>query len=165
MIRNNEPSTLAAITPSALWVILMINLAGYIDGMHRLQKYAFILCKTIKNIDKVGLYKDWTAGEYGPYSQKLRDDIELLKKEGIIQIEEIENDFGTKIERYTTNIANKHVVERLENNSSEREYKQVESVFKKIIQEYSNKPAIELLYDIYSKFPQYAVRSTKRVVS
>lgn len=158
MNSNTQPA-LAAVTPSALWVLLMIKLAGSIDGMHRLQKYAFVLCKTIKNLDRVGLYKDWIAGEYGPYSQKLRDDIDLLKKEGMIQIEEITNDFGAKIERYTTNTVGKSVIEELERNYSEKEYKQVETTFKKIINEYSNKPAIELLYDIYSKFPQYAVRS------
>jgi len=155
---QDKPISVEQLPSTALWVLDMINIAGSVDGPHRLQKYAFLLCKTLKHLDKIGIHKDWTAGKYGPHSKKLEEDLALLKKEEMISVSMKNNQMGYPVENYTANI-DKEVSDKLKNEVSVKEYEMVTKIFTKILNSYRHKPTIDLLHDIYYKYPQYAKTS------
>ena len=77
------------------WALALVSIAGRIEGITRLHKYAFLIAQQNKKIvDEVGFYNDWEPSHYGPFSKCLAKDIYELENKGLIKNTPTENEYG-----------------------------------------------------------------------
>jgi uncharacterized protein YwgA len=143
---------------SQKWALLLVGLADYIEGATRIQKYGFLGAKNIKGLTSRGFYDDWKPSKYGPYSPTLARDIDALVSAGLIKKFKVKNNYDYWVDRFALSDEG-----RTRFNVLNQDEKLVTSEIKeKIIDQYNNKSLMDVLHDVYSQFPEYAVNSTIR---
>ena len=140
-----------------LWALSLIDTAQYIEGITRLQKYAFLAAKRIKGITEKGFYDDWQASNYGPFSKELAKDICFLIENNLIKNETKPNKYGYKVSFLTPTESGKKEVKWFENNNQK-----IINEIKKITNIYQSKRLMDILHDVYYLYPQYAIQSRVR---
>jgi uncharacterized protein YwgA len=141
----------------SLWALSIVDIAQSIEGITRFQKYAFLVSKKIKDIVKHGFYNDWIAGDYGPFSKNLMENIHNLINDNSIKSTPTPNQYGYNVEIITITDKGKEKV---------KEFKEKNSKFidklQKIIEIYQPKRLIDILHDVYFFYPKYAIQSKIR---
>jgi len=126
----------------ALWLLVIVDLSGQVDGITRLQKLAF-------------LTKDWRPSKYGPFSPSLGDDVSDLIKNSLLKEETVQSAAGYALQRFEVTPAGKTQAKSLEESHS----KLAEMIKKSITGKYAKAPLMSLLHDVYYMFPQYSTES------
>lgn len=138
------------------WALLLIGLADYVEGATRIQKYAFLSAKGIKNLTNRGFYNDWKASNYGPFSPSLAQDINTLVAKGLANKFKVKNNFDYWVDRFALSDSGRTRFNVL----NENERFTTDEIKQKVVQYYNNKSLMDILHDVYSNFPEYAVNST-----
>lgn len=150
-----------------------------INGITRLQKLLFLLEKESKLSKTEGGYK-FEAYKAGPYSPMLYDDLEFLENLGLLEsevagtateeeaadmdftFEELIDDDESKTpdvydeKRFTLTSSGKEKVEQLLQN---QEYTPIVEGIRKIKSKYGNYSLNDLLYYVYTKYPEMTTES------
>ncbi len=133
----------------------LIGMHDYVEGMTRLQKYAFLSAMQIKELRNVGFYDDWRASNFGPFSAGLAGDMEGALGSGQIEKHPITNDYGFKVDRFAVTEQGMKVFERLRH-----EHTALHNKIMTITKRYQEYSLSRLLQDVYFQYPQYASAST-----
>ncbi len=137
------------------WALAVIDAAGHIEGVTRLQKYSFLIAKRIKGITGIGFYDDWQPSKYGPFSGQLADDVQYLENQGLITDEKKPNKYGYDVEIITPS---ERAASRV--NEMYNKYTHYYDEIKKILDIYQHKSLMDVLHDVYYLYPYYASQST-----
>jgi len=152
-----------------------------IRGITRLDKILFLVLNEEKIWGKVAKDLQFEPYDYGPYSNKLYDYVELLKDTGLVEVrrvqpsrfEEVSDAFvsdmqvafeGVSVrpereaEIYGLSEKGMKLGERLYESMTPREREAIERIKKK----FNATPLERLLQYVYTKFPEYASRSRIR---
>jgi len=140
--------------------ILAANNGQAIYGRTRLMKLAYIIQEELK---KRGiLTKDIYPFQnyyYGPYSFKLREDLDTLVKNGLILHQE--NILGDFIKENIYRITDKGLKELMQNQLNEKIMKVIEEVKKK----YNTMPLFSLVREVYKKYVQPTLCTRKLITT
>ncbi len=132
-----------------LKLLLLIKLAGKIEGKTRLQKMVF-LGKEEENVD-IGF--GFIKYNYGPYSFELTKALETLQTLGCIKVETIlfasasEDGFQTKQFTYMITEEGEKLV-----NSKIDEMKEVAEKIKHLLKKWNNVPRAKIIEHVYSQY-------------
>ncbi len=135
----------------------LIGMHDCVEGMGRLQKYAFLSAMQIKELRSVGFYDDWKASNFGPFSAGLAGDIREALGRSQITRHTITNSYGFRVDRFAVTGHGRKIFERLRHEHA--------GLYNKIVaitgryQEYS---LARLLQDVYYRYPQYASAGTTK---
>jgi phage anti-repressor protein len=151
-----------------------------VDGMTRLTKAMFLLekeiKKSLKDADKIKIYPDFFAWNFGPWSKQVMDDLEFFQNIKFIECVDSsssENIYTEEVEDFQkfnnldpdnsdnngyeqkgfhlTKVGEKYVKERILDNFSDNEQK-ILIEFKKRINSLSLYAILEYVYTKYDKF-------------
>jgi uncharacterized protein YwgA len=138
----------------AQWALALISTVDSIKGITRLQKYAFLTAKRIKDIVNRGFYNDWEPSHYGPFSKKLAQDVCNLENGKYITNETVSAgyDYTLGLVKITEN-GRQYIKQFVDDNK-----KYVNSI-KKIVEPYQSQHLIDLLHDVYFSYPVFATNS------
>ena len=137
------------------WLLAIIDLAPYIEGRTRLQKFGILSFYEILNNEK--FFDDWEPGHYGGFSLRLATSLTKLESYGHIQSDEIIIKAESTVSRYSLTESGKNLIsDFVDEHSSELEK------IKSIIFNYLQKPLDLLLHDVYQKYPELTVNSKIR---
>lgn len=139
------------------WALALIDAAGYVEGVTRLQKYAFLVAKRVKGVTKLGFYDDWQPSNYGPFSKELANDITQLVNDCLVKDEIKPNRFGYKVSMLALTERAAGRVNDIKNTCP-----QYYDEIRKLVSIYQNKKLIDVLHDVYYLYPQYAIQSKIR---
>lgn len=132
--------------------LVLIGIAGNIEGATRLQKYGFLCNMRINDLKKINFYYNWIASHYGPFSPELANDLERSEKDGLIQKFKVTNEYGYQVERFA--LHDTTVVDKFMNEHS-TEYKKI----KEIVSFYQQRTLSDLLQDVYYQYPEFTTVS------
>lgn len=135
--------------------LVLIGIAGVVEGATRLQKYGFLCNMKINDLKKMNFYDDWMASHYGPFSPALATDLVISEKLGLIQKFQVTNSYGYPVERFS--LSNPKVADQFMN-EHQTEYKKI----KEIISFYQQRTLSDLLQDVYYQYPQFTKASEIR---
>ena len=138
----------------AQWALALIYTVDSIKGITRLQKYAFLTAKRIKDIVNRGFYNDWKPSHYGPFNKRLAQYICYLESEDYISNETVSAgyDYTLGLVKITEK-GKQHIKQFIEDN------KKYVNTIKKIIEPYQSQHLIDLLHDVYFSYPIYSINS------
>jgi len=135
--------------------IFLVGMHDYVEGITRLQKYAFLSAMQIKELRNVGFYDDWKASNFGPFSAKLANDIDTTIKNEFIKKHMITNAYDFKVDRFAVTEQGKKILDELK-----YDYASLYNKIQGITSRYQQKSLAQLLQDVYYQYPQYASAST-----
>lgn len=132
------------------WLLLIIDSASYVDGDTRLQKYGLIASKSIL---ENSMYDDWKPHHYGAYSTLINRDMQLFKKDGLVNVYNIR---GHNV--YTLSEKGKKAIQSFKDRCLDKHRGKVEKI-KQFLGNYQGKPLEILLGDTYRQYPEYVDKS------
>jgi uncharacterized protein YwgA len=139
------------------WLLAIVYAANHIEGITRLQKYAFLAAKRIKGITHLGFYDDWKPSNYGPFSQELASDLNEVIKRDLVTDRPKPNKYGYKISMLEpTKSATSYITELKSRHP--RHYEEI----RKLVTIYQSKRLIDVLHHVYSLYPEFAIQSKIR---
>jgi uncharacterized protein YwgA len=121
-----------------------------VKGKTRLVKLAYIVSNEIKKISNFETYS-FESYYYGPFSNELINDLEILCKNGLISHETKYVNIGYYENVYKITEKGKEVLSEKFNNIDNRIIKIVEDIKKK----YNDMPLSLLIQEVYKKYPLY----------
>jgi len=137
-----------------LLLLLDVDREHAVMGRTRLAKLLFLVQKEILETGKLGPEREgyeFRADRYGPFSDEIFDEIEFLSDEGLISRSGENENEAFQI----TDIGSKFVRERILTRSSPAAIEEV----KRLRTRYGSLPLSQLLQFVYTKYPEYAVKS------
>ncbi len=141
-------------------LVLYLDNQSPIEGRTKFQKIMFIIEQEVKGIDKYFSQKhSWDAYHFGPFSDSLLEDLELLNLWGLIRIKEKyfeEEDISSEYVVYEITEKGKRIVK------GKILPKLPTKVIKKITeikQKYIKMPVMEIISDVYKRYPVFAEKS------
>ena len=145
--------------PRQLYILLLLN-EGSVREKLRLQKLMFLLQKEI--VERKGLkisidQYDFTAYNYGPFSDELIDDVEFLKDLGLINVKK-END----IEIYEITKKGRKFLADLSKripNFTKNLLQSIEREIENLRRKWDKEPLKKLLRYVYENYPEYTEKS------
>ncbi len=135
-------------------LLLWINDSEPIRNKTRFQKIAFIVENEVKELNNFFEEScEWIPYAYGPYSDDLSEDIELLEKWGLIEVlnKDDENEIIYRITKKGKEIVEKKVLRYIPNDILDK--------LIEIKKKYNNMPIISILKEVYTKYPTFATAS------
>ena len=124
-----------------------------IDGKTRIQKYGFHVFQQYKDeLKGLGFYSDWIPYHFGPYSQRLADDLASAIEHGYVRESDSDN-INSKYKKYSTTPKGRAEYRKL---LAEHEF--LGGVYE-MIKNLQRKRLMSILMQIYADYPQYTVRS------
>jgi len=164
VVRNNirEMDGMGGSVPRQLYLLLLLD-GDPVKQRLRLQKLMFLLQKEI--VERKGLQAsteeyDFTAYNYGPFSDELIDDIEFLKDLELIDVIK-END----VELYKiTEKGRKFLADFLQKapSSSKKLLQTVKREIENLKKKWNKEPLKKLLRYVYEYYPEYTEKSLIR---
>lgn len=145
------------VSDSTKWLILLVQEAGHVEGVTRLQKYAFLVAHRIKGVTDAGFYKDWMPSNYGPFSPSLAGDLTQAVESHFLTQSTKTNSYGYKVGVFIPTAESTIVT----NDLRERYSKQIKEIHK-LVEMYQNKNLMDILHDVYALYPQFATQSVIR---
>ena len=137
------------------WLLAIIDLAPYIEGRTRLQKFGILSFYEVLNNEK--FFDDWKPNHYGGFSPRLATSLAKLESYGHIQSDEIITKSESMVNRYSLTEKGKDLI----NDFVEEHLSELEKI-KSIIFNYLQKPLDILLQDVYQRYPELTVNSKIR---
>ena len=144
-----------------------------INGITRLEKLLFLVDKECNYGDALDKTFDFVPYHYGPYSKEVYEAVELLEEAGLI--EEQRNFTDSELDRaeellysgMATEISYERQFILTDDGKSIARYlfrnrPQLEAEIRRIKDTYAGLPLQTLIYYVYTKYPDYAVRSVIR---
>lgn len=148
--------------PRQLYLLLLLD-GDPVKQRLRLQKLMFLLQKEI--IERKGLQAsteeyDFTAYNYGPFSDELMDDVEFLKDLGLIDVIK-ENDvelykITEKGERFLADFLKKAP------DPLKKLFQSIKHEVEKLKKKWNKEPLKKLLRYVYEYYPEYTEKSLIR---
>ena len=135
--------------------ILLLGTLGDIRTTTRLEKMAF-LCDKNTFADSP-YYEDWTPYHYGPYSQKLMDDVKFFSSPSkrFIDIRLIEDSFANAVKIYSLAIKGQYFYSKLLSYFDEKP-----AQIKELVGGYQkDKTNNNLLDFVYKNYKEYTINS------
>lgn len=145
------------ISDKGKWLLIVVQEAGHVEGVTRLQKYAFLVANRIKGITDIGFYNDWRPSNYGPFSPSLASDIKTAVESDLLTQTAKTNSFGYKVGV----IMPTATAISITNDLRERYPKYIKEI-RKLVEMYQGKTLMDILHDVYALYPQFATQSTIR---
>lgn len=127
---------------------ILVGMGPVVEGVTRLQKYAFLSAMNIKKLKKIDFYYDWKTSWYGPYSAQLAMDLKKSIEDGCVEKTPMVNNYGINVDRFKLSELGLDIFNEFKDTHSS-EYKKIF----KIISVYQKKTLSDLLYEVYYKFP------------
>lgn len=134
--------------------IFLIGMHDYVEGSTRLQKYVFLSSMQIKELRSDKFYNDWKAGNFGPFSAKLANDVETAINNGDVKNHIVKNAYDFKVTRFAITEKGKELADKLKD-----EYPNLYIKILTMTKKYQDKSLVQLLQDVYYQYPQYATAS------
>lgn len=128
-----------------------------VEGRTRLQKMIFLAQKRLEDSKILDEEYEYFPYNYGPFSKELYGDIDKLVEDGIIEErEETEEENKKKYYYELTSKGQKLLKDELQGEG----FDTLEDVIEEIKSQYNEMNLPDLLDEIYSKYPNYAEKST-----
>ena len=128
-----------------------------VQGRTKMQKLIFLMQQKLESQSNMYLYQ---AKDYGPFSWQLASDIDYLRANGYItEKKRIRSDGG---ERYILKITEKgqeFVARILKDSRWGPQFRNQLDLLERLKNENNSKNLNQLLREVYSKYPKYAVHS------
>lgn len=136
--------------------LLQANGGEEIDGRTRMQKLVFLIQEEFEDADQQlpGTYT-YVPYDYGPFARGLYDDLDRLKKEGVIEEKKTEMADGTIKYEYELSDQADNYLSQLPKKKLQRTLELAEQIKSK----FNNTRLPELLDYVYSEYPEYAANS------
>jgi uncharacterized protein YwgA len=146
---------------------LLFHYADDIEGTTELQKLLFLLEKETNFTDIYGdVTFDFQPYKYGPFSEQVYDELELLLALGALEEVEGETDYDEiKSDNERSEYAGKKFVltekgEKMARQVNEALEDELEEEFLEVIEEYGELELEDLLFYVYDQYGTYTTNST-----
>lgn len=136
-----------------LLLIIREAKAKGIEGDTRLQKISFLVDRLVKKARKLGFYSDWRPDKFGPFSPQLARDAEILSPKYLAVNSEMKEQAGY-LKTYMLTKEGEEIA-----NSFAKKETSVEKAISSIVTSYSHAPLLELIHDVYYRYPEYTIKS------
>jgi uncharacterized protein YwgA len=151
-----ENSRLSIILTDRLkWLLVVVKLAGYVEGSTRLQKLAFLVSRQVKELFEHDFYSDWAPSKFGPFSKDLYNDVGAGISSKIIVKTSVKNAAGYSVDCFTLTDEGTRIAD-LELNENPK----LKAKLEEVIKPYAKAPLMSLLHDVYYQYPEFTTAST-----
>ena len=122
-----------------------------VEGITRLQKLVFLAQEEYLEEEEY----DFEPYDYGPFSTGLYSEVDNLELNGYVECDEVATGSGNIKKEYEITREGEEILERFEDRNLRRKMEQIGELKERE----NDKPILELLRDIYNKYPEMAKNS------